>query len=357
MKTWPAACVLALAALVTGRRPEWEGEALDAPNSVFITWESGLQTGDQIIFVKDSEGTSILAYACDNKLSLGGVPIQVFADNTGYGEMTIGDARYNLEFTVEKSGGIVCEARWNLDVAVVECEVPWATGGLDTYERLPLNLTSECLGSTARHDLAVISTFYEDEGMVFPADPDAEGAEDLVENNHDNDAEALFARQGPVCQSRRSVKKKGDGNPHKWRRHEQLTDRVNCKNGGCSMQHGIEVSVTHQAGFSLSGIGSSDWINGGYSVSWTKGNSQVVACDGESHEVVCVYSWRRYQEYTVVRDIWSTCKPSAKQSKTYDIWSPLTGSNEHEFYCQRGGCKGKGHVMWEDRGKGKHGAA
>ncbi|KAM0326545.1 hypothetical protein ACHAQA_006414 [Verticillium albo-atrum] len=331
--------------------------ALDVSNSVFVTWELGVQTGNQIIFVKDSGGTSLLGYACDNKLSLGGVPIQVLADNTGYGKMTIGDARFSLDFEVEKSGGIVCEARWNLDIAVVECEVPWAAGGLDTYERLPLNLTSECLGSTARDDLAVISTFYQDEGMVFPADPDAESTEDLVEANPENDTESLFARQGPVCQARKSIKKKGNGNPHKWRRHEQLTDRINCGNGECGIEHGVEVSVTHQAGFSLSGIGSGDWINGGYSVSWTKTNSQVVVCGGVRNQVVCIYGWRRYQEYTVVRETWSSCKPSEKKSKTYDIWSPLPGSDEHEFYCQRGGCRGSGHVIWEDRGKGKHGAA
>lgn len=114
MKTNAITLALAFTSLAAGRRMDWEGEALDAPSSVFITWESDLHTGNEITFVKDSEGTSLLAYACDKKLTLGGVPIEVLADDMGNGEMTVGDARYNLDFDVEKSGGIVCEARWNL---------------------------------------------------------------------------------------------------------------------------------------------------------------------------------------------------------------------------------------------------
>lgn len=223
MKTGPVAYLLALASLVAGRRLDWEGEALDAPNSVFVTWESSLNTGDQIIFVKDNEGTSLLAYACDSKVTFGGVPIQVFADDTGSGELTIGDARYALEFDAERSGGIVCEARWNTDVAAVECEVPWAAGELDTHERLPLNITAECLGPESDNDLAIIGTFYEDELFVFPTDSSVEEADGLLDEGHDGDSEALERRQGPVCQARRSIKKKGNGNPRKWRRHQQLT--------------------------------------------------------------------------------------------------------------------------------------
>lgn len=123
------------------------------------------------------------------------------------------------------------------------------------------------------------------------------------------------------------------------------------------MEHGQEVSVTHQATFSLSGIGSGEWISGGYSVSWTRGNSQVVTCGGDGNQIVCIGNWRRYQQYTVTQETWDTCGPSRKKSKTYDISSPLSGSSQHLFYCKRGGCQGKGHVTWQDMGKGKHGGA
>jgi hypothetical protein len=123
-QTLTAAAVLSWAALTQhafARRLDWEGEPLPTPRSVFVTWESSLNTGKQIIFVADSEGSSLLTYACDSKVILGGVPIQVKADETGTGEITIGESHYAIDFDVEKSGGVVCQARWNDDVAVVEC--------------------------------------------------------------------------------------------------------------------------------------------------------------------------------------------------------------------------------------------
>jgi hypothetical protein len=200
------------------RRLDWEGEPLTTTRSVFVTWESALNTGKQIIFVADSEGSSLLTYACDSKVTLGGVPIQVKADDTGNGEITIGDKHYAIDFEAEKSGGVVCQARWNDDVAVVECEVPWTVGGLDSsLGNLSPNVTAACLDREADNDLAMVSVFTEQELVVF--DP----VEEDEAESEQTDAGQLFARQ---CYEQAPViKKKGNGNPHKWRRHKQVTVR------------------------------------------------------------------------------------------------------------------------------------
>lgn len=214
-----AAAFLSWAALAQhsfAHRLDWEGEPLSTPRSVFVTWESSLNTGKQIIFVADSEGSSLLAYACDSKVTLGGVPIQVKADETGNGEIAIGQKRYTIDFDVEKSGGVVCQARWNDDVAVVECEVPWTAGGLDSLNTLSPNVTAVCLDREADNDLAMVSVFTGEELVVF--DPVEEGDED-----EQTGGDRLLARQ---CYDQAPViKKKGNGNPHKWRRHKQVTVR------------------------------------------------------------------------------------------------------------------------------------
>lgn len=217
MKSLMTAAVLSWAVFAQhafARRLDWEGEPLPTPRSVFVTWESSLNTGKQIIFVADSEGSSLLTYACDSKVNLGGVPIQVKADETGNGEITIGKKHYAIDFDARKSGGVACEARWNDDVAVVECEVPWTAGGLDSLSTLSPNVTAECLGREADNDLAMVSVFTEQELVVFPP---------IDEEDEQTDADRLVARQ---CYDQAPViKKKGNGNPHKWRRHKQVTVR------------------------------------------------------------------------------------------------------------------------------------
>jgi hypothetical protein len=103
-------------AVWTGRVNLFQHLALSSlPGSLHST------LANRSFFVADSEGSSLLTYACDSKVILGGVPIQVKADETGTGEITIGESHYAIDFDVEKSGGVVCQARWNDDVAVVEC--------------------------------------------------------------------------------------------------------------------------------------------------------------------------------------------------------------------------------------------
>lgn len=207
-------CWAVLAQHTFARRLDWEGEPLSTPHSVFVTWESSLNTGKQIIFVADNKGSSLLTYACDSKVTLAGVPIQVKADETGNGQITIGEKRYAIDFDVEKSGGVVCQARWNDDVAVVECEVPWTAGGLDSVGTLSPNVTATCLDREADNDLAMVNVFTEEELVVFPP---------VEEEDEEADADRLVARQ---CYDQAPViKKKGNGNPHKWRRHKQVTVR------------------------------------------------------------------------------------------------------------------------------------
>lgn len=122
------------------------------------------------------------------------------------------------------------------------------------------------------------------------------------------------------------------------------------------MAVGKEWSVSHSAGISLSNLGKSQWGSVGYSVSWSKGNSQVANCAGSRGQTICVVNWRRYQEYTVDRSRYNTCSQIPRKD-SYNIWSPLTKSDQHTFYCKRGGCKGSGDIWWEDRGNGVHGAA
>lgn len=206
-----------LAQQAEARRLNWAGEPLQAPGSVFVTWETAHATGDQIIFVADSEGKSLLTYACDNMVTLDGVPIQVSADETGNGDITVGDESYPLEFEIARSGGVVCEARWNDDITAVECEVPWTAASFDLSESLPHNITAQCLGRAAEDDLAMVGVLTEEEMQLFPGVEDGKDEELL-------DPKQLESRQcwdqAPV------VRKKGNGNPKKWRLHKQITVRT-----------------------------------------------------------------------------------------------------------------------------------
>ncbi|KAK6709533.1 hypothetical protein SNK03_010345 [Fusarium graminearum] len=331
-----------LAHQATARRLNWAGEPLKAPNSIFVTWETAHSTGDQIIFAADSEGKSLLTYACDDKITLNGVSIQVSADEAGNGEITVGDTRYPLEFEIARSGGVVCEARWNADITAVECEVPWTAGRLDLLGSLPYNITAECLGRAAEDDLAMVGVVSEEEMQVFAGVTEEEETQPL-------DPQQLQSRQcwdqAPV------VRKKGNGNPKKWRLHKQITDRINCGKGDCEMSAGKEWSVTHSASFSLEGLGKASWISGGYSVAWTRGNSQTATCAGTKGQTICVAHWHDHQEYTVERERWNTCALSPIKDSYY-TYSPSTKGSRQSFYCKRSNCKGSGHSGWVKKGNG-----
>ncbi|SPJ78212.1 uncharacterized protein FTOL_06601 [Fusarium torulosum] len=284
------------------RRLNWDGEPVQAPGSIFV------------IFVADSEGKSLLTYACDNKVTLDGVSIHVSADETGNGAITVGHARYPLEFEIARSGGVVCEGRWNTDITAVECEVPWTAAGLDLSESLPHNITAQCLGHAAEDDLAMVGVLTEEEMELFPG-VEEEKEKELL------DSKQLESRhcwdQVPV------IRKKGTGNPKKWRLHEQITDRINCGKGDCEMSAGKEWSVTHSASFSLEGLGKASSNSGGYSVAWTRGNSQTATCAGTKVQTICVAHWHDHQEYTVERERWNTCAFNPIRDSYYPYHPPL----------------------------------
>ncbi|KAL6922951.1 hypothetical protein FSST1_000225 [Fusarium sambucinum] len=336
------AYLMVLAQQATARRMDWDGEPLQAPNSIFVTWETAHSTGDQIIFAADSEGKSLLAYACDNKITLNGVPIKVSADEAGNGDITVGDARYSLEFQIARSGGAVCEARWNADITAVECEIPWTAGRLDLQESLPHNITAECLGRAADDDLAMVGVLTEEEMQIFPGVVEEEEPQPL-------DPTQLQSRQcfdqAPV------VRKKGNGNPKKWRYHKQITERLDCGTGACEIAKGHEWSITHSASFSLSGLKKASWISAGYSVAWTKGSSQIVNCAGTKHQIICVAHWHDHQEYTVDRERRNTCSMIPIKD-SYRTFSPSTKGNRRSFYCKRSNCQGSGHNGWVSKGNG-----
>jgi hypothetical protein len=95
--------------------------------------------------------------------------------------------------------------------------LPSLSAGLDSLGTLSPNVTATCLDREADNDLAMVSVFTEEELVVF--DP-VEADEDEYEQT---DADRLLARQ---CYEQAPViKKRGNGNPHKWRRHKQVTVR------------------------------------------------------------------------------------------------------------------------------------
>ncbi|RGP66606.1 hypothetical protein FLONG3_8802 [Fusarium longipes] len=338
--------ITALMALVhqtTARRLHWEGEPLQTPNSIFVTWEKAQTTGDQIIFATDSDGKALLTYACDNKVTLDGVSIHVSADETGKGQISVGDDRYPLEFKLARSGGVVCEARWNTEITAVECEIPWTAVGFNLLQTssLPYNITAECLGREAEDDLAMVGVLTDEDMQIFPG---------IEEDENDSlESKSLGSRQcydqAPV------VKKKGNGNPKKWRLHKQVTDRLQCGKGGCEAAGGQEWSVTHSASFSLEGLGKSSWITGGYSVAYTRGHSQLMNCQGAWGETVCLAHWHDHQEYSVNRERWNTCAFNPIKDSYY-TYSPSTKSNRKSYYCKRSNCQNAGHSGWVKKGNG-----
>ncbi|RBR24871.1 uncharacterized protein FIESC28_02289 [Fusarium coffeatum] len=338
------AYIMAFAQKASARRLDWAGEPLKAPSSVFVTWEIAHATGDQIIFVADSEAKSLLTYACDDNVTLDGVSIQVSADETGNGDITVGDARYPLEFELARSGGVVCEARWNADITAVECEVPWTADGPSLFqsESLEYNITAQCLGRAADDDLVMVGALTDEEMQVFPAIDEEDGADE-------SDSKHLESRQcwdqAPV------VKKDGNGYPKKWRLHKQITDRIHCGKGDCEMSAGKEWSVTHSASFSLEGLGKASWISGGYSVAWTRGNSQTATCAGSKGQTICVAHWHDHQEYSVKRERWNTCALRPIKDSYY-TYSPFTKGSRQSFYCKRSNCKGSGQTGWVKKGNG-----
>lgn len=80
----------------------------------------------------------------------------------------------------------------------------------------------------------------------------------------------------------------------------------------------LEITWSHEAGFSVSGAGKASWISGSYIVTWFRTEADYAHCSAKRGENVCVSHWMRCQEYTVERADWNVYSPSKEIQESQD---------------------------------------
>ncbi|KAH7313635.1 hypothetical protein B0I35DRAFT_461963 [Stachybotrys elegans] len=283
-------------------------------------------------------------------LTVGGVDIEITADSNADGNITVGDTTYDI------GDDEVCNSSWGLRSVEVSCEIVWegelpssAFNSIDNLNCFAAEEDQELIPVFDDQDLSEQEqrTWFDGNGDTSP---DPAGS-----------YETGLEKRQRVCTKWWQRKRASNPNPYKWRRHVQLTPTLNCGSQTCSTGYEKSFSITHQADFSLNGLGKAAWISGGYSVSWTRGTATLLTCNGAAKSAVCVKHWRRYQQYDMdQREIFQgeNCSGTPKH-QIVAIRSPLTGIQHEEFKCCHGkkNCDYEGHVEWEFRGQGVHGGA
>lgn len=93
-----------------------------------MTIEKHLGTSETEISVVDGADSTILASSCSDQLDLPALNASVTADidDTGSGNLRLGDAIYNIHENIEISGGISCTRMYSQEQVFVICDVPLA---------------------------------------------------------------------------------------------------------------------------------------------------------------------------------------------------------------------------------------
>jgi hypothetical protein len=153
-------------------------------------------------------------------------------DEAGSGNVTIGEASYQVHHDPEYSGGIVCTRMHSQANFIVSCTVPAPQDV--AIEPLGQASHEECF-SSGRNDLVDVLMSLEGDSEIlseeaFQEKHNTTALHSLDINdlrtllNDKKDSGDLEKRQGPQCDKIHSfVRKEGDGNPHQNPMNVQLS--------------------------------------------------------------------------------------------------------------------------------------
>ncbi|KAG7131472.1 hypothetical protein HYQ45_009969 [Verticillium longisporum] len=292
-----------------------------AKSVVLAIWEKDLTTGRTSTGLWDAEFANLLQYDCSDHVSAVAFALEVEfeANDKGAGSVTINGVEHPIAAGVDAAAGISCSRIYSHQQASAECYIPLEqiiqTRDLPGLEG---NSTVECYpdGIGLDPSLLIGVSWDTEEGL----------AADLISNVFDADVEESNQKA-----------------------------QIDCKNGRvCSTGKETSYSVTHTATFNFAGLGRLEWISGGYSVSYTWGQSKIYNCEGERGDIICLKHRRYFQGYRAElmrHDFWG--RP---YEKVRDVWirSPIQAEshNGDGHYCVVNGCHGEGNTHWQHVGPG-----
>ncbi|KAM9882205.1 hypothetical protein VDGL01_03729 [Verticillium dahliae] len=324
-----------------------------AKSVVLAIWEKDLTTGRTSTGLWDAEFANLLQYDCSNRVSAVafGIEVEFNANDKGAGSVTVNGVEHPIAAGVDAAAGISCSRIYSHQQASAECYIPLEqivqTRDLPGLEG---NSTVECYPDGIGLDPSLLI------GVSW--DAEEELAADLTSDIFDADVEESNpkGRQGPSIERRQLDRARPHPNPvpYRYRRHRTLT-QIDCTHGRvCSTGKETSYSVTHTATFNFAGLGRLEWISGGYSVSYTWGQSKIYNCEGERGDIICLKHRRYFQGYRAElmrHDFWG--RP---YEKVRDVWirSPVQAEshNGDGHYCVVNGCHGEGNTHWQHVGPG-----
>ncbi|KAJ4390257.1 hypothetical protein N0V85_007405 [Neurospora sp. IMI 360204] len=125
----------------------------------------------------------------------------------------------------------------------------------------------------------------------------------------------------------------GDGDPHQTPKHIQLSDPIDCTNGGCTVSYNAVKSMS--IGFSV-GSELTSWISGGFSVEQSVETGNAFECQGQAYEWVAVWKVVARTSYRVRNAVYNSCTGNSPTGNVFLLTSPNSGTYNRNFYCVRG---------------------
>ncbi|EGY19822.1 uncharacterized protein VDAG_01838 [Verticillium dahliae VdLs.17] len=305
-----------------------------AKSVVLAIWEKDLTTGRTSTGLWDAEFANLLQYDCSNRVSAVafGIEVEFNANDKGAGSVTVNGVEHPIAAGVDAAAGISCSRIYSHQQASAECYIPLEqivqTRDLPGLEG---NSTVECYPDGIGLDPSLLI------GVSW--DAEEELAADLTSDIFDADVEESNpkGRQGPSIERRQLDRARPHPNPVPYSTGKETS-----------------YSVTHTATFNFAGLGRLEWISGGYSVSYTWGQSKIYNCEGERGDIICLKHRRYFQGYRAElmrHDFWG--RP---YEKVRDVWirSPVQAEshNGDGHYCVVNGCHGEGNTHWQHVGPG-----
>lgn len=157
----------------------------------------------------------------------------------------------------------------------------------------------------------------------------------------------LFSRQftQTCCQGDCNTALVGDGDPHTDYLHKQVTNTMNCGQGGSGCS--VSELTSYTIGWIANVGGSIPYISGGFSVTESQTTGDTYTCNADPGESVCVWVDMPHQSYTVEKDIkYLTDVCDDQPDGPYVVTSP-EDKNNFNYYCVYGGaCRNNGDEYW-----------
>ncbi|KAK1775761.1 hypothetical protein QBC45DRAFT_421414 [Copromyces sp. CBS 386.78] len=314
--------------------------------NVNIDLQVNKATSEATIEIWNQDRSQVLAQSCSSSTSPGNLyldnghfsksPIAVQINTDGRGNITIGDKSFKIHSNPEISGGIECNSIISDGETIVSClaPVPNELVRLSKASRLTMQ---DCFPNGGAPKLAEVMRAAHEERKVTPyAETLREmrvAAKMIAGGGNNKTVTDMAKRQYNPCSiwSANTVLE-GNGDPHQTPKHIQLSDPIDCGNGGCSVAHTAVKSMS--IGFSV-GAELASWISGGFSVEQSVETGSAYECSGD-HEWVAVWKIVPRTSYWVRNALFNSCTGSQPVGSPFLLTSPNSGTKDRSFYCVRG---------------------